>query len=253
MQHRAIHGYAALTEKEKQALRLIVRGHDAKSTARELGLSVHTINERLRDARRKLAVSSSREAARLVFEREDRHPENLADTQIGAASSAFAAADPVPPENGTGRARRIPVIAGVATMSVMFAIAAALLVPQATPAPGETASSAPTRSADLEAAARHFLTLIDQGNWRESYAMTADSFHKLNTLQLWTQVSQQVRPPLGAMRSRMLLTQESVPAPPNGVEVLKFRTSFANKPDATEKVSLAREDGQWRVVGIYIE
>ena len=41
-----------LTEKEKQALRLLVSGHDAKSMARQLGLSVHTINERLRDARR---------------------------------------------------------------------------------------------------------------------------------------------------------------------------------------------------------
>jgi DNA-binding CsgD family transcriptional regulator len=53
----------ALTEREKQTLRLIVRGHDAKSIARSLDLSVHTINERLRDARRKMAVSSSREAA----------------------------------------------------------------------------------------------------------------------------------------------------------------------------------------------
>ena len=46
----------ALSEKEKQTLRLIVRGHDAKSTARTLGLSVHTINERLREARRKMSV-----------------------------------------------------------------------------------------------------------------------------------------------------------------------------------------------------
>jgi hypothetical protein len=44
-----------------------------------------------------------------------------------------------------------------------------------------------------------------------------------------------------------------VPAPPAGVRVLKFRTSFANKANATETVSLAREDEQWRVVGVYIE
>ena len=49
-----------LTDKEKETLRLIVRGHDAKTAARELGLSVHTINERLRAARRKLDVTSSR-------------------------------------------------------------------------------------------------------------------------------------------------------------------------------------------------
>lgn len=59
-------GLQALTDKEKETLRLIARGHDAKSTALHLGLSVHTINERLRIARRKLSVTSSREAARLL-------------------------------------------------------------------------------------------------------------------------------------------------------------------------------------------
>ena len=57
-------GLDALTKKEKQTLRLILRGHDAKSAARELSLSLHTVNERLREARRKLGVTSSREAAR---------------------------------------------------------------------------------------------------------------------------------------------------------------------------------------------
>ena len=41
-------GYDALTEKEKETLRLMARGHDAKSAASALSLSVHTINERLR-------------------------------------------------------------------------------------------------------------------------------------------------------------------------------------------------------------
>ena len=61
---------AELTEKEKQTLRLIVLGHDAKSMATALDLSVHTINERLRSARRKLETTSSREAARTLFESE---------------------------------------------------------------------------------------------------------------------------------------------------------------------------------------
>ena len=57
-------GYDSLTDREKQTLRMILRGHDAKSIAQHFDLSVHTINERLRDARRKLSVSSSRAAAR---------------------------------------------------------------------------------------------------------------------------------------------------------------------------------------------
>src|SRR5690606_6939095 len=78
-------GFEALTEREKETLRLLLGGHDAKSVARELGLSVHTINERLREARRKLGVSSSREAARLLGEAEQDAPNSLGDKQIGVA------------------------------------------------------------------------------------------------------------------------------------------------------------------------
>ena len=101
MTARATHGLDALTEKEKQTLRLIVRGHDAKSVARDLDLSVHTINERLRDARRKLAVSSSREAARLLFAAENklpRRPPNLRRT--------LKSGMPSPSHRGIGGVRR---------------------------------------------------------------------------------------------------------------------------------------------------
>src|SRR5690606_17917765 len=77
--------YQALTEKEKETLRLVVRGYDAKSIASHLGLSVHTINERLRFARRKMAVSSSREAARLPFDAAGHVPHSLVDKGLGAA------------------------------------------------------------------------------------------------------------------------------------------------------------------------
>jgi len=35
--------------------------------------------------------------------------------------------------------------------------------------------------------------------------------------------------------------------------VVKFHTSFANKADAVETVSLSRQDGSWRVAGVTIE
>src|SRR3546814_16629520 len=92
MTMRATQGINALTEKEKQTLRLIVRGHDAKSIARNLDLSVHTINERLRDARRKLKVSSSREAARLLFDAEGEPPNPSGDTTIGEAVTEIGSA-----------------------------------------------------------------------------------------------------------------------------------------------------------------
>src|SRR5690606_10279974 len=80
-------GFEALTEREKETLRLLLAGHDAKSIARELGLSVHTINERLREARRKLGVSSSREAARLLGEADRPPPNSLGDNGLGVAGA----------------------------------------------------------------------------------------------------------------------------------------------------------------------
>ena len=85
-------GYDELTDKEKQTLRLMVRGHDAKSAASELALSVHTINERLRAARRKLEVTSSKEAARLLLQAEaqaDRFPSNTCAPFLVADPPSF--------------------------------------------------------------------------------------------------------------------------------------------------------------------
>lgn len=65
------------TEREKEILRLLNGGHDAKSIARTLQLSVHTVNERLRSARRKARVMSSREAARLLAGQEEPGHKNL--------------------------------------------------------------------------------------------------------------------------------------------------------------------------------
>ena len=74
----------ALTEREKETLRLLLAGHDAKSIAREFNLSVHTINDRLREARRKLQASSSREAARILAQQEAA-PNLVAPQEIGIA------------------------------------------------------------------------------------------------------------------------------------------------------------------------
>jgi DNA-binding CsgD family transcriptional regulator len=82
-------GLDTLTKREREVLRLLGRGHDAKSIATDLDLSVHTINERLREVRRKLGVSSSREAARLLLTHESNGevPQKLTDKEIGVADT----------------------------------------------------------------------------------------------------------------------------------------------------------------------
>lgn len=249
--------FKELSEKEKQTLRLIVRGHDAKSTARHLGLSVHTINERRREARRKLQVSSSREAARLLLDQEGDGPQNAADKHLGEAGVRPAAQTAAPDTGRAGVPRAGWIIAGAALMSLVLGILALAAVPQSVGEPVTPIASGPSVALAIEAeatrAAREWLILGDEGRWREGWAATGESFRKLNTVERWTAVAEAVRAPLGAVISRTALSQESVPAPPAGVEAIKFRTRFANKADAIETVALAREGGSWKVVGIYIE
>lgn len=62
-----------LNEAERRVLRLLAEGHTAKSIATELGTSAAAVNERLREARRKTGIGSSRELARLLKAQENRH------------------------------------------------------------------------------------------------------------------------------------------------------------------------------------
>lgn len=59
-----------LTDREREVLRLLASGHTVKSIAVLLGRSEASIHERLRDARRKTGVGSSRELARLLDARQ---------------------------------------------------------------------------------------------------------------------------------------------------------------------------------------
>lgn len=246
-----------LTEKEKQTLRLIVRGHDAKSIARSLDLSVHTINERLRDARRKMTVSSSREAARLLLEAEEGDiaaptPQSLGDTGIGEDAGQGPADQGSTPQHGVGRKKRPSrIIVGALFMTLALGLLALATLSQL-----DTASppvSAEAARSEVAAVARQWLGLVDEGRWDESYNATGTAFRKLNTAQVWAETSKKVRVPLGPVISRTFVSEENLPAPPAGYQVVKFRTTYANKADALETVSLDREDGQWRVVGVKIE
>lgn len=252
----ATDGIRALTEKEKQTLRMIVRGHDAKSIARSLDLSVHTINERLRDVRRKMAVSSSREAARLLLAVEGVEglpdPDLFGDAGIGEDAVRPRVDQETAPIDGAWRATRHPLIIGVFLMTLILGLLALTALPQVATSPPTPATSSDAPNAEVVESARRWLVLVDQGRWDESYRATGTAFRKLNTAQVWASVSEKVRVPLGAVISRTFVSQENLPAPPAGYEVVKFRTRFANKAEAVETVSLDREDGGWHVVGVTI-
>lgn len=242
--------YGLLTEKEKQVLRLILHGHDAKSMASELGLSVHTVNERLRNARRKLEVTSSKEAARLLLEEEGDTPQFLGHKQLGEAPGG-AAEQAHPPQARIGR---VLIIGGLLLMSLLLALLT--LSPSLPPAQVEETDSrsfqVATADAEMEAAARAWLAMVDAGQWRASYDATAAAFRELNTAEVWEEVSLEARVPLGAVSRREAISFQQVPTPPAGHLIVTFRTDFSGSPDTIETVTLARENGELRVVGYLI-
>ena len=113
-----------LNEAERQVLLLLAEGHTAKSVANELGSTPAAVNERLREARRKTGVGSSRELARLLKSQEIR------DDEMGMVTPPPAGAAMLP-TNATSRRSKAGVVAMVFISLVAAAGAAALLGQQA--------------------------------------------------------------------------------------------------------------------------
>ena len=260
-------GPAALTEKEKEALRLLLEGHDAKSSAVELDLSVHTINDRLRNARRKLNVSSSREAARILGDTEGRAPQNPAPASFGMGEDG--ASPDIADLSNTKRvgAPRVTWLAGgMLLMSIL--IAAAIIT---VGMPGEEAAPATAKAAEPMAQstlvnpedaaslppARAFLAEIDAGDWTGSWEIAGEAFRSATSAQEWAAAVEPVRAPLGEATERRLATvtrASTLPGAPEGeYQVIQFQTVFSKRSGVmTETVVMAMGSDGWEVAGYFI-
>jgi hypothetical protein len=174
---------------------------------------------------------------------------------IGEDASRVEVDQAEAPISGVRRVDRSPrIFIGVLIMTFALGLLAlAVLSPAAAPPSVAPTVSQTAPDAAVVDAARQWLVLVDQGRWDDSYRGTGTAFQKLNTAEVWAATSEKVRVPLGAVLSRTFLSQQDLPAPPAGYQVVKFRTRFANKADAIETVSLEREGGAWRIVGVTIE
>jgi hypothetical protein len=99
--------------------------------------------------------------------------------------------------------------------------------------------------------------LTDRGDAAASWRVAGKQFQKAITADQWADSLRQVRPPLGALTDRTVLSTEftrSFPGAPEGdYALLVFRSSFATKTDSRETVTLEREaDGAWHVIGYFI-
>ena len=252
----------SLTERERETLRLLLSGHDAKSLARHFDLSIHTINDRLRDARRKLGVSSSREAARLLVQSESGAPDFLAGNEFGVAARHLQAEGMGLSRLRLGEAGKFVWFAG-GMITVSLIIIATVLSSTMT---GHTTASPPfaqqaaapltAAEADGVNAAKAWAELLDAQNWAQSWRAAGAIFQARMPETQWIPKITALRRAMGRMASRRVKDVQattSLPGAPDGqYEIVQFNTDFAQKSGAIETVVLAREASGWKVDGYFV-
>jgi len=101
-----------------------------------------------------------------------------------------------------------------------------------------------------------WLALVDTQRWDDSWKQAGALFHSQVPEANWVSMVAGVRQPLGVVATRAVQSVEdatTLPGLPVGqYRVIRFATTFANKPGATETVMLTREPGGWKVDGYFI-
>lgn len=119
------------------------------------------------------------------------------------------------------------------------------------------ASPAAAADSDWTVTLKHWLTLVDQAQYGDSWGTAGVLLRGQITQKDWTARVSKVRAPLGAMTRRMVLDQKyvtSLPGLPDAdYEVVRFNTVFQNKPAAVETVILQLEDKGWKVDGYFVK
>jgi hypothetical protein len=107
-------------------------------------------------------------------------------------------------------------------------------------------------------AMQQWLTLVDEGNYLQSWTDACRYFKGMVKQDQWEQSMKGARQPLGKALSRILKSAEhktSLPGAPDGeYMVIQYETSFENKKYAIETVTaMLEKDGMWRVAGYFIK
>jgi hypothetical protein len=107
-------------------------------------------------------------------------------------------------------------------------------------------------------AAQNWLNLVDSGKYGESWDAAGEYFKSMVKKEDWVGKVTGVRGAIGNVKYRKLISSRhatSLPGAPDGeYDVMRFKSSFANKKKAVETVtSMKDKDGAWRVVGYFIK
>ncbi len=111
---------------------------------------------------------------------------------------------------------------------------------------------------EAEKAGLQWLGSVDSGDYAGSYDSASSMFKAAITKENWVHALNGVRPPLGTVVSRQVASAThatELPGAPDGeYVVMRFKSSFENKKQAVETLTMVLEkDGQWRSTGYFIK
>ena len=112
--------------------------------------------------------------------------------------------------------------------------------------------------ADDEAskAGEKWLSLLDNQKYEESWTQASSMFRDQVTQDQWLVSLKRFRDPLGTLVSRAIsrldFTTSLRGAPDGEYAIIHFTTSFKNKNDVTERLTLVKEDGKWQMAAYAI-
>ncbi len=198
--------FSDLTDRELEVLRLLAAGHTAKTIATRLGRSETSINERLRAARRKTGIGSSRELARLL------EAQKFCDKNIDLSS-------PTPTGNSSGQPETVGLnrSKGMIVMLVAIPVAALGLMLAAAPSTQPTAvAPAPTAPASSP------LPLV--GSWSLDVSRIPESERpqrvtmtfRVSPDDKWTSLVEIVAPDGSSRHAESTAALDGVPVPISG-------------------------------------
>ncbi len=103
-----------------------------------------------------------------------------------------------------------------------------------------------------------WLSMVDEGNYAESWNQAAGLFKAAVTKEQWQNMVKAVRTPLGKVITRKLKSKQytkTLPGAPDGeYVVIQYGTTFEQKQSAVETITpMLDKDGKWKVSGYYIK
>jgi hypothetical protein len=109
---------------------------------------------------------------------------------------------------------------------------------------------------EAAAAGEKWLALLDDQKYEESWKQAGSMFRDEVKQDQWVAALKRSRDPMGAMVSRTTARVDFVKtlrgAPDGNYAIIHYTTSFKNKNDVTERLTLVEENGKWQAAAYAI-